>query len=517
LQRHGILRSSFHSIGLTHPVQVVHEGLHPTWQIEDWRDQPAAARDQLWKDLLKADATRANNLAAPSLTRFSLIRLEETDWRFLWSVPGIMMDGWSWPIVFGEVSQLMSGAALLAPANAYSSYLKWLKECGTSSEEIFWKAELAGLSAPTPVPLERPVHQGGGKRFIETSSTLDIDLVERLTRFSRQHHVTTAALAHAAWALVLARGAANEDIVFGTASNGRPNEVPGVESIVGPFTNNLPVRLAVRADQPVRDFINDVQAKLFTLSAHQYSSMQQMQNWSEMPWNCRLFDSLLVFQNYSGNDTVRELAPGVDLRDFTGPLHTNYPLMLVVTPGVVYDATLVHQESSCSVVRANTLLHDWKALLDKLTDPSNPSISALLDVCQLLPGTSPSHQPSDRPVDRMAPRTALEKKIAAVWQRAFGLSDIAINENFFDLGGQSLLMLRVQQTLREELGLNLSIVQVFQHPTIASLAQSLEPPVPSATVKPTTPPGNNPQSLAVQARNRAAAARAAIAKSRGHS
>ena len=245
--------------------------------------------------------------------------------------------------------------------------------------------------------------------------------------------------------------------------------------------------------------------------------MQQMQNWSEMPWNCRLFDSLLVVQNYSGNETVRELAPGVELRDFTGPLHTNYPLMLVVTPGVVYDATLVHQESSCSVVRANTLLHDWKALLDKLTDPANPSISALMEVCQLLPGTSPSHQPSDRPVDRMAPRTALEKRIAAVWQRAFGLSDIAINENFFDLGGQSLLMLRVQQTLREELGLNLSIVQVFQHPTIASLAQSLEPPAPSTTVKPVALPGNNPQSLAVQARNRAAAARAAIAKSRGQS
>ena len=238
-----------------------------------------------------------------------------------------------------------------------------------------------------------------------------------------------------------------------------------------------------------------------------------------MPWNCRLFDSLLVFQNYSGNETVRELAPGVELRDFTGPLHTNYPLMLVVTPGVVYDATLVHQESSCSMVRATALLHDWKSLLDKLTDPANPSISKLLEVCQLLPGSSPSHQPSDRPVDRMAPRTVLEKKIAAVWQRAFGLSDIAINENFFDLGGQSLLMLRVQQTLREELGLNLSIVQVFQHPTIASLAQSLEPPAPATTVKPAAaPPGNNhPQSLAVQARNRAAAARAAIAKSRGQS
>jgi aryl carrier-like protein len=109
----------------------------------------------------------------------------------------------------------------------------------------------------------------------------------------------------------------------------------------------------------------------------------------------------------------------------------------------------------------------------------------------------------------------LEKSIADVWQRALGMTDVAVNENFFDLGGQSLLMLRVHQQLRQTLGIKLSIVQVFAHPTIAALAYAIEPVFPTAIAKPTALPVSAAQNLATQARARAAAARAALARGRG--
>ena len=109
------------------------------------------------------------------------------------------------------------------------------------------------------------------------------------------------------------------------------------------------------------------------------------------------------------------------------------------------------------------------------------------------------------------PRSGMEKRIASVWERAFGMEDISIHDNFFDLGGHSLLMLKVHRHLCEMLGLKLSLVQVFQFPTIAALAKSLE----SAAHSPAAKGGNLAQTLAAQARQRASLARAARSRDRG--
>ena len=91
----------------------------------------------------------------------------------------------------------------------------------------------------------------------------------------------------------------------------------------------------------------------------------------------------------------------------------------------------------------------------------------------------------------------MEQRLAIIWQRAFGLPAINITDNFFDLGGHSLLMLRVHQAICEELARPLPIITLFQYPTLATLAAHLDP----APTDPGAP------SLTIQ--NRAAAARAA--------
>ena len=74
------------------------------------------------------------------------------------------------------------------------------------------------------------------------------------------------------------------------------------------------------------------------------------------------------------------------------------------------------------------------------------------------------------------PRNRLERAIAGVWEEVIGLAAVGRDENFFDLGGHSLLMVRVQERLRQELGRELSMVELFQHATVAALAELLEPP-----------------------------------------
>jgi aryl carrier-like protein len=74
----------------------------------------------------------------------------------------------------------------------------------------------------------------------------------------------------------------------------------------------------------------------------------------------------------------------------------------------------------------------------------------------------------------VAPGTEAERAIATVWQEVLKLDKVGLNDNFFDLGGHSLLVVQVQSRLRKLLNRNVMLVDLFQHPTIGSFAEFLE-------------------------------------------
>jgi amino acid adenylation domain-containing protein len=73
----------------------------------------------------------------------------------------------------------------------------------------------------------------------------------------------------------------------------------------------------------------------------------------------------------------------------------------------------------------------------------------------------------------VAPGTESERAIAAVWQDVLKLDKVGLNDNFFDLGGHSLLVVQMQSRLRKLLNRNVMLVDLFQHPTIGSFAEFL--------------------------------------------
>ncbi len=86
----------------------------------------------------------------------------------------------------------------------------------------------------------------------------------------------------------------------------------------------------------------------------------------------------------------------------------------------------------------------------------------------------------------VAPRGDLERIIAEVWRGALQVEKVGIHDNFFDLGGHSLLMTRVHARLKEVLPADLSLIDLFRYPTISSLARFLAPGD-AAPVLPTRP------------------------------
>ena len=69
----------------------------------------------------------------------------------------------------------------------------------------------------------------------------------------------------------------------------------------------------------------------------------------------------------------------------------------------------------------------------------------------------------------VAPRTAVEAQLAAIWAQVLGLEQVGIDDNFFELGGDSILSIQVIARATQA-GLQLTLKQLFQQQTIAALA-----------------------------------------------
>ena len=120
-------------------------------------------------------------------------------------------------------------------------------------------------------------------------------------------------------------------------------------------------------------------------------------------------------------------------------------------------------------------------LRHKLPDYMVPSAFVHLESLPLSPNGKvdrkalPPHDPIASIVKEvfLPPRTLTEKTLAKAWSEVLKVEHIGIHDHFFDLGGHSLLLAQVERKLRGSFDRELSLVDLFEHPTIATLAQHI--------------------------------------------
>ena len=80
------------------------------------------------------------------------------------------------------------------------------------------------------------------------------------------------------------------------------------------------------------------------------------------------------------------------------------------------------------------------------------------------------------------PRTLLEQKLAAIWQQLLKIDKVGLHDNFFEMGGHSLLLLKAQNQVREQLEVTVPLVDFFRYPTLHALANHLSSTTPKTTL-----------------------------------
>jgi non-ribosomal peptide synthetase component F len=240
--------------------------------------------------------------------------------------------------------------------------------------------------------------------------------------------------------------------------------------------NNLPVSVRISPDQQVAEWLSDLHARNTEIAEHQYASVAQIQEWAGVPWRLRLFDSLLVFQNYVVDEAVLRLGAAV-VEPVAAPERTNYPLTLTVTPGPDLDLKLVGQANRFGHASLSMMLDGLATVLARIAPSTDASLRELLASLPASTRGRAAAAPAGPPRMRLATYAAavsqMERAVADVWQDLFQISPIGMEDNFFDLGGHSILLLQAHARLREKLDPQLPVVALLQYPTIRSLARHL--------------------------------------------
>ena len=117
----------------------------------------------------------------------------------------------------------------------------------------------------------------------------------------------------------------------------------------------------------------------------------------------------------------------------------------------------------------------------KLPDYMVPAVFITMDALPLMPNGKVNRRALPEPDGLrpeletlyVMPRTEVERTIASAWKEVLNIEKVGMYDNFFDLGGHSLLMVQVHSKLQEMYKQDLSIMELFQYPTVSSMAKFL--------------------------------------------
>ncbi|WP_369182153.1 non-ribosomal peptide synthase/polyketide synthase [Streptomyces sp. Y1] len=327
LERHGNLRAGFRHQGLANPVQFIPSETELPWFDVDLTHLDGERQEAELARLLEEDRTRRFDLERPPLLRFTLVKLAPERHRFVWTSHHILLDGWSMPVLLGELSALyQSGGddAALPRVAPYRGYLAWLAQQERGPAEQAWREALAGVDEPTLVAQPDPSREPAAPEQVTValSEESTAAVIERARRIG----VTPNTVVQAAWAILLGGITGRDDVVFGGTAAGRPTEIAGVETMVGLFINTLPVRVKLDPAQPLAALLTAVQRQQSDLMAHQWLSLSSVQRLTGLP---ELFDTITVFENYPAQpEQLQTPSSGVRISGSTAQDATHYPLSL---------------------------------------------------------------------------------------------------------------------------------------------------------------------------------------------
>ena len=494
-RRHDALRARFVEVA-GEPFQEIASEAGLDLPRIDLADLPADRRRAELDRLIREESAAPFDLARGPLLRARLVRLGTAEHALLLNFHHIVFDGWSRGVFNRELSALYAAALtgeaspLPAPPVRYAGYVLWQRRrlTGEALAELlaWWSRELAGAPAVLTLPTDRPRPAVQSSRGATERLEFPPALVAGVDALARNQEATRFMVLLAAFQALLGALSGQEDLLVGAPSANRPR--PDLEEVVGLFVETLVLRGRLAGDPAFRELLARVRETALEAYAHQ-----------DLPFD-RLVAGLRVERSAARNPLVQVLFALQEAE--TKGLALSGLAVRLLDPGSAtskFDLSLFMEETDRGLrasleyaadlfdrSTAQRLLARFATLLEAAVADPGRRLSEILPLApeerlQAVAGVERVGTPvvparavvepalPGLPAPGSPPSWEVEQ-VAGIWAEVLAVPAVGPDDNFFHLGGHSLLGARMLARIRERFGVDLPLRELFRTPTVSGLA-----------------------------------------------
>lgn len=477
IERHDVFRSSIHWEKIKVPVQVVHKYAAHDWSYIDLRDEEGSSQNEIVNQFIQEDRRSGIEFKKASISRVTIFQLSDDHALLIWSCHHILLDGWSSANIIRELAQFygakVDGTHLtLPPIPSTKEYRKDQKQNDMTSAQSFWKSYLNGFEQPVLVS-ENTIPDAPKEGFERSGFVFSEDGMMALESFAKNSKLTVTSVLQSAWALVLSKLTQNADVAFGNILSVRSPRLKNADLMAGLFTNMLPVRVQLNENETIRTLGTKIQKDQGESKDYAFASLDGIQKWIDWPGSIPLFDNIFVVENFPWKDIS---ASDVKFSNFRSGITSSYPLTVVAKLKEGLKLDFIYDASKLSSEFVSALGQNMKKVLDLIIQKGDVELSSLLNELTSIATNTIANEKVDLSLKRQIlegvdePSTPLEHSLTQIWKDLFKYDAIGVKENFFEIGGSSLLAVRMFQRIQKELNINASPIMILKYPTISKLA-----------------------------------------------
>ena len=394
LMRYDNLRTVFITKNVKESMQLILKHQKIDFYFEDIRWIEKSKQEIYIKNYQNKDKQRSFDLSKDVLLRIALIQLEKASFQFIFSCHHILTDGWSTGIILKDFftiyfARLTHKTPELSTVPLYKNYIQWLMAQDKEKAKNFWVNYLKDYCQPVTLPHSI---RNNEQSFLlkEFSFKLDKTLSEQLKHLAIKNQVTLSTVIHAIWGILLGKYNHSDDVLFGSVVSGRPQEVKGIDQMVGLFINTIPIRIQMKPDQTTDALLKNIQKQALSSSNYHYYSLADIQSLS--PHKYSLFDHILEFNNVPFDadlkETVKKLSNGAGIESLEEFDYPHYDLAVIVMSGdeiqflFIYNGNiytkdyLINVEAHISRIAASMIYGLQLSDIDILSDKEKYEIQA---------------------------------------------------------------------------------------------------------------------------------------------
>ena len=299
------------------------------WQVVDASGWPEG---QL-SEAIQAVARHPFDLANEIPLQARLFRISDEEHVLAAAVHHIAADGWSITPLVGDLgvayaSRCAGQTPGWAPlAVQYADYTLWQRhqlgdlddsDSPIAAQLAYWEDALAGMPERLDLPTDRPYPLLADQRGARVTVEWPAELQQQVRRMAREHSATSFMVIQAAFAALLSKISASNDVAVGFAIAGRRD--PALDELVGFFVNTLVLRVDLAGDPTVAELLAQVRRRSLAAYEHQdvpFELLVERLNPSRSLTHHPLVQVMLGWQNFDWQDSN---AAGLALGDLDATL-----------------------------------------------------------------------------------------------------------------------------------------------------------------------------------------------------